>query len=144
MARWCFTAFVAGFWAAVLLWASTVQQGGIAPECVAVPISIDGDKTAVVIAGVPDASILVCSLLEEANKTGTAQWSYGTRASSPCDTAAVAVTGPMHVEPGESHFAGGAAANLFRLPAGKDFCVSTSSLGPAGRLAGYVSYRYQN
>lgn len=69
--------------------------------------------------------------------TTTVQLEYGTQVTNPCDTGAVVLTGAMSMGANNSLTAGNGGADLFIVPAGKQFCIVQTG---AVQLSGFVTY----
>lgn len=114
----------------------TVFLGGAQIACnSSTRIAITTATTTQIVAAVANQVISICAFLEESDGTINVTWVYGTGAA--CAVGQVALTGPMHLSAGESHFPGTGIGILLQVPAGNALCLVTTG---AGNLAGYVNY----
>ena len=99
-----------------------------------VPISLSATGEHLLVDAVAGQSIQVCGfLMDLGGTTPTAEFDYGTKVSTDCDTAATALTGAMAASKSP-----GGPLDIFTVPLSKQLCLKLAGTNPTA--VGLLTY----
>lgn len=99
-------------------------------------VNISTATTTEVFPAAKGKQIDVTSFMLSAAGADTAVFKYGTKTSTPCDTGAVSITGPLQFGANTIISIGDGSSPVFTVPVGNELCITTTG---AVVLAGHVS-----
>jgi hypothetical protein len=134
--------FFAVFLALLLWWAAAQAQVSGSDWCQSPNpaksskrIHLSGTGEALLVDAVTNQSIQACAFsIDLGGSTPTAEFDYGTQASTACDTGATALTGAMSA----AHAAMAGPLDYFAAPAAKQLCLNLGGTNPTAE--GWVTY----